>query len=247
VSRHGDLRAKSLGHLQDGVRRRRPVELGLGLILGRHELLNLGNQLPVAREASAANGSVGADPKPALHQVDPGSVGGLVVNREARPLRQPVLDFWVLVGAVVIHNQMDVQVLWHRLLDLPEEAQVLLVPVARLAMGEHLAGGHVQGGKQSGGAVADVVVGGAFHIAQAQGQQRLGPVQGLDLRLLVNAKHHRPVGRTQVQADDVADLLHKEKIRRQLVAVRLPRSVKSSAGVAGPRGSELGRDDSNTH
>jgi len=34
----------------------------------------------------------------------------------------------------------------------------------------------------------------------------------LDLRLLVNAEHHRLVGRIQVQADDVADLLNKEGI-----------------------------------
>ncbi len=64
----------------------------------------------------------------------------------------------MLVGAVVVHDQVDVQILWHRLLDLPEEAQELLVPVARHALGEHLAGGHVQGGEQGGGAVADVVV-----------------------------------------------------------------------------------------
>jgi hypothetical protein len=64
--------------------------------------------------------------------------------------------------------------------------------------------------------VADVVVGDALHVAQAHGQQRLRPVQGLDLRFLVDAEHHRLVGRVQVETDDVADLLDKERIRRQL-------------------------------
>ena len=45
VSRPGDLRAKSLELLQDGVRRRGPFEGCLGLVVGRHELLDLGDQL----------------------------------------------------------------------------------------------------------------------------------------------------------------------------------------------------------
>jgi len=107
----------------------------------------------------------------------------------------------VLVGAVVVHDQVNVQVLRHRLLDLAQEAQELLVPVARSALGHHLTSGQVQGGKQGGGAVTDGVVGDALHVAQAHGQQRLSPVQGLSLRLLVDAEHHLLVRRVQVQAD----------------------------------------------
>jgi hypothetical protein len=45
---------------------------------------------------------------------------------EAGPLRQPGPHLGVLVGAVVVHDQMDVQILGNGLLDLAQEAQKLL-------------------------------------------------------------------------------------------------------------------------
>jgi hypothetical protein len=74
---------------------------------------------------------------------------------EARPLGQPGPDLGVLVGAGVVHDQVDVQILGNRLLDLAQEAQKFLVPVAWPALGQHLSGGHVQGSEQGGGAVAE--------------------------------------------------------------------------------------------
>jgi hypothetical protein len=41
---------------------------------------------------------------------------------------------------------------------------------------------------------------------------RLGTVQRLDLRLLIDAEHQGLVGRVQVQTDDVADLQGKEGV-----------------------------------
>ncbi len=51
-----------------------------------------------------------------------------------------------------------------------------------------------------GGAVADVVAGGgdALNLVEAHGQQGLGSFVGLDLRLLVDAEHHRLIRRVQV-------------------------------------------------
>ena len=160
---------------------------------------------------------------------------------EAGPLCQPGPDLGVLVGAVVVHHQMDVQIFRDGHLDLAQEAQELLVPVAGLALGDHLAGGDVQSGEEGGGAVPDVVVGDAFHVAQAHRQQRLGAVQGLDLRLLVDAEHHRLVRRVQVEADDVPDLFDKERVGGELevlLPVRLHReglqpAVNGGFGDAG--------------
>jgi hypothetical protein len=39
-------------------------------------------------------------------------------------------------------------------------------------------------------------------------QQRLRPVQGLDLRFFIHAQNQSPVRRIQVQADNIADLFH---------------------------------------
>jgi len=73
-------------------------------------------------------------------------------------------------------------------------------------------GGGVQGGEQVRGAVADVVVGALLAAVEVDRQQRLGPVQCLDLGLLVDAEHDRPDGWVQVQADDIDDLVGERRV-----------------------------------
>ena len=50
-------------------------------------------------------------------------------------------------------------------------------------------------------------------------QHRLGPVQRLDLALLIHAQHHRLLRRVVVQPDDIDDLLHEERVGGQLEGV----------------------------
>ena len=64
--------------------------------------------------------------------------------------------------------------------------------------------------------MTDGVVGVALDVPQTHGQQRLRAVQGMDLRLLVDAQHHYLVRRVQMKTDDVADKLHEEGIGREL-------------------------------
>ena len=66
----------------------------------------------------------------------------------ARAGGEPALDPGVLVGAVVVDDEVDVQVRRHAGVDVPEEAQELLVAVTRLALGEDLAGGDIEGCEQ---------------------------------------------------------------------------------------------------
>ena len=56
----------------------------------------------------------------------------------------------------------------------------------------------------------------AFDVAQPEGQEGLGALQGLGLALLIDAQHQGMVGRIQVEADDVADLLDEEGIGGEL-------------------------------
>ncbi len=88
---------------------------------------------------------------------------------EARPLRLPGTNLGVLVGAVVVDDQVDDEILRAGLLDLAEEAQELLVLVARPALGHRLPCGHVEGSEQGGVAMADVVVRDPLHIGQTHG------------------------------------------------------------------------------
>ena len=68
------------------------------------------------------------------------------------------------------------------------------------------AGSDFEGGEQGRGAMTDVVVGGALRQPRADRQDRRGPVQRLDLRLLINTEHDGLLRRVQIQPDDIADL-----------------------------------------
>ena len=76
----------------------------------------------------------------------------------AAPLGQPALHRVMLVRGVVVQLQIDVQMCRHIFVDQPQEREELLAPVPRLALGDPLAGGDVQGREQSRRAVAQVVV-----------------------------------------------------------------------------------------
>ena len=86
---------------------------------------------------------------------------------------------------------------------LAQEGQELGAGALRVAVGHDRAGGDVQGGEQVRRAVPLVVVGAFLGHPEVDRQQRLGPVQRLDLGLLVERQHDRPGRRVQVQADHV--------------------------------------------
>ena len=53
----------------------------------------------------------------------------------------------------------------------------------------------------------------ALDLAWSHGKKLLGPIQSLDLALLVDAEHERALGRVEVKADDVSNLLHEQRVR----------------------------------
>ena len=101
---------------------------------------------------------------------------------EAGVAGEPVLDGWGLESGVVVADHMDVESRRDVPVDPSKELQVLLVAAVQLA--DHGAVGDVEGGEQAGHAVAGVAVSGPLgHAGHAghHGEDRLGPVQGLDL------------------------------------------------------------------
>src|SRR5688500_9769311 len=84
---------------------------------------------------------------------------------------------------------------------MPQEGQELLVSVSVLAEPGHASGRHLQSGEQGGRAVPDVVVGALLGVPGLHRQRLLGPVQRLDLGLLVHAQHHLVPLRPQIQID----------------------------------------------
>ena len=126
------------------------------------------------------------------------------------------------VGGVVVHHQVQLAVgvaAGHML----EERQELLMSVPVLAQPGDLPGGDLQGGEQRGGAIPDVVMGALLGMPGLHRQRLLGPVQRLDLGLLVHTQHDRVLRRRQIQPDDVGDLGDQLGIGGELERLRPPR------------------------
>ena len=103
--------------------------------------------------------------------------------------------------------------------DVGEEGDELgrSVPLGGLA--EHLAGLGVEGRIERQGAVAVVLKAMAFGAARGERQDRVLAIQGLNVRLLIDAEHRRVRRRVQIQPNDVGRLLLKVRIVRGHVAL----------------------------
>src|SRR5690606_9229714 len=147
-------------------------------------------------EAAAPDGLAGDEGEPALDEVQPGGAGGRKVDVEPGMGGEPVLDGGMLVRAVVVADQMDLPTRVGAP-DRFEEGDELDVRVTRVATTVDSARRHLERGEEAGGAVADVVVGAPFGTAGPHGQQGLRAVEGLDLALLIDAEHQRPLRRIE--------------------------------------------------
>jgi hypothetical protein len=78
------------------------------------------------------------------------------VHGEARMLPQPRLHLGPLVGGVVVHDQVQIEVLLNGAVDLSQEAQEFPGPVARLALADDYPALYVERRKQGGRAMASL-------------------------------------------------------------------------------------------
>ena len=79
-----------------------------------------------------------------------------------------------------------------------------------------VAGGHIEGRKQSRRAMALVIVGERAGAPALQREAWLRAIQGLDLTLLIKREDDRPLGRLQVQPDDIPKFFHEGRVGGQL-------------------------------
>src|SRR5882757_466009 len=138
------------------------------------------------------------------------------MNLKSRPLCQPESYFGMLVSGIVIDDEMDRKISGHDLIDAFEEGKKLLMAMAWFAFGEYRPGGDVEGGKEGGRAMANIVMSDPFHVAQADRQHRLGTVQSLNLGLLIDRQDDSVIGRVQIKTHHISDLFHEEGITGQL-------------------------------
>jgi hypothetical protein len=87
-----------------------PLEGARLLIVGVEKLRNRAFQFADAALRSPANLLVGKLRKATLDQIQPGAVGRGEVRMKAGPLGKPLAGKRGLVGAVVVHDDMDVEI-----------------------------------------------------------------------------------------------------------------------------------------
>ena len=215
--------AEALDGAEDVIGGFGPFE-GFGVLVCRVDVVEDGAlQLLGGAMDAAPDLLVGQQPEPALDLVQPGGAGGCEMGLPARPFGEPVADRLGLVGPVVVHDDVDVEISRDVRLDEVEEFAELSGPMARETFADDLSRGDVEGREERGRAVALVVVAAPLRLPGAHRQEGLGTVQGLDLALFVDTENQGTIRRRQIQTDDVADLLHEEGIARQLEGLRAMR------------------------
>src|SRR5438105_13841973 len=132
----------------------------LGLVVGFcDEAVDCGLQLDDRCEDAAFEPVPGELGKQALDGVGPGARSRGEVEGEALMPLQPGFHPGVLVSGVVVENHVDRFAGRHLALDGIEKADELLMSVALHTAPDDLAFQDIEGGEQSGGAVALVIVG----------------------------------------------------------------------------------------
>jgi hypothetical protein len=85
-----------------------------------------------------------------------------------------------------------------------------------MQLADHAPGGDIECREQARRAMALIVMRAPLGQARSKRQDRLGAIQGLNLALFIHTQHHRPGQRIQMQADDAAHLVDKQRIAREL-------------------------------
>jgi len=124
---------------------------------------------------------------------------------------QPAVVFG-LVGIEIVQNYMDLAAGMFGNQTV-HEIEELDAPAALIMADLDQASGHIERGEKGRGSVTFVGITEPCHrSAIGQLQPALGALQSLDVRLLVDRKHHRVLRRLQVEPDNVGSLLRKRGI-----------------------------------
>ena len=112
---------------------------------------------------------------------------------------KPGPDLGMLMGGVVVEDDVDGLVRRDLGVDHVQEADELLMPVALHVAPDDRPVEHVQGGKQSGRSIAFIVVGHGAETPLLHGQSRLGSVERLDRAFFIDGQDDGVGGRISVE------------------------------------------------
>src|SRR6266849_7865529 len=139
---------------QNGRRRCRPDEWARVLVVFAYIGANCSDESRHAAEGSAPDPLARDLGEEALDKVQPRGAGGGEVEVKPRMLGHPRLHGRMLVGTVVVQDQMDVAPAGGLPLDLVQEGEKFGVRMAGLARLDHMPLEDIESGEQRGRAVA---------------------------------------------------------------------------------------------
>ena len=152
------------------------------------------------------------DAEPNFNLIEPGGVSWRVVKAHGFVAGQPAV-VPRFMGVEIIQDHVDLLVgivgndFVHKIKKLPTTT-AFVVPSFDLSCG------HIQGDEQGGGSVSFIaVVEAGEGFAVGKPEPALGPLQRLDLGLLLHTEHHGIVRGLQIEANDVCRLRRKFGIR----------------------------------
>ena len=180
------------------------------------ELLDGGLELRHTLVGAAAQLLVRQLGEPSLHETQPRPVRGCEMDVKPWTLGEPVPNERCFMRAVVVHDDVHVEVTRDFRLDQIEELAELDRAMTLMKLRDDLTGLRVERGEQRGRAVPIVVMCAALHLAGPHRQERLRAVQRLDLGFFVDAEYRRVLRRIQIQPHDVTHLFHEQRVGRQL-------------------------------
>src|SRR5690348_15099597 len=97
-------------------------------------------------------------------------------------------------------------------IDLAEKSQEFLMPMSSIAVADGDTAGHIHRRKQRRHSVSFVIVRLPRRHTRPQRENRLGPIQRLNLSLFVYTKDNRPIRRSHVQTDDIPYLFNELRV-----------------------------------
>src|SRR2546425_2722834 len=112
--------------------------------------VDLQDQVANASEGPAPDLLLGQGREPAFHLIEPGGTGRGEVQVIAGMLGEPPPYTGMLVSAVVVQDQMDIDAGRHLAVDQAEKPQELLVAMLGVALSDHLPAGDVERRKETG-------------------------------------------------------------------------------------------------
>ncbi len=182
--------------------------------------IDRGDQFADALKASFPDYVIGELAEEAFDQIKPGGAGRSKVQVDARVLGHPRGNDRMLVGGVIVNDQVQRELRRSLAVDRLEERQPFFMGVLRGGRAQNPAVQIVHRGEKRDRAVPNVVVRAGADVTEAQRQTGLGSLQRLALALFVAAQDQCPVGRVKVQTDDIPKLRLEFTVAGQLEGPR---------------------------